>query len=70
MSFLFCSSTATFSVVALFIPVLFSDLTVFLLYSMNIKGSQIFMLATVRNQTYVVENRFEHPENGLLGVTL
>lgn len=67
MSFLFCSSTATFSVAALFIPAFFSDLTIFLLFSMSIKVSQMFMLATVRNQRYIVESYIWTPWKWVFG---
>lgn len=36
------------------IPVLFREFTVFLLFSMNVRGSEVFMLAAVRNQIYTL----------------
>lgn len=36
------------------IPGLFREFTVVLLFSMNVRGSQVFMLAAVRNQMYTL----------------
>lgn len=52
------------------IPVLFREFTVFLLFSMNVKGSQVFMLAAVQNQKYILESYVWTPWKWFVGSQL
>lgn len=52
------------------IPALFREFTVFLLFSMNVKGSQVFMLAAVRNQKYILGSYVWTPWKWFVGSQL